>query len=217
MLLDRYRAAIFDLDGTLVHSEPAWEEAKRRVLARLGVEIPQSTYDAFVGRGLRGFLNEVLGPDLSDARRSELGDQIGAEADVLLPLMRQPIEGAARSLIRVTEAGVLVAICSSSPRRHILAALEQLGIEDRINAIVSGTELPRGKPDPLPYLEAIRVLQVRPAKAFAVEDALPGAISAHEAGLDVVGIGQECTNPSFRERSRFLVPDYEGFERLMFA
>lgn len=217
MLLDRYRAAIFDLDGTLVHSEPAWEEAKRRVLARLGVEIPQSIYDAFVGRGLRGFLTEVLGPGLSDARRSEIGDQIGAEADVLLPLMRQPVEGAARAVLRIAESGVSVAICSSSPRRHILAALDQLGIADRISAIVSAAELPRGKPDPLPYLESTRVLQVLPAQAFAVEDALPGAVSAHEAGLDVVGIGPECANPTFRAHCRYLVPDHQGFERLMFS
>lgn len=60
VVLDRYRAAIFHLDGTLVHSEPAWETAKRRVIARLGVEAPQSTYDALVGRGLRGFPVEVL-------------------------------------------------------------------------------------------------------------------------------------------------------------
>lgn len=217
MLLDRYRAAIFDLDGTLVHSEPAWETAKRRVLARLGIEIPQSTYDAFVGRGLRGFLSEVLGPDLTDARRIEIANQISAEADELLPLMRQPVPGAASSLKKVAEAGVLVAICSSSPRHLIIAAIEQLGVADCISAIVSGADLPRGKPDPLPYLESIRALQVKPSSAFAVEDALPGAISAHEAGLGVIGIGPEARNARFRERCSFLVPDYRGFDRLLFS
>jgi beta-phosphoglucomutase-like phosphatase (HAD superfamily) len=68
MRLSDYKAAIFDLDGTLVVSEPAWEEAKRNVLARLGVRIPQSVHDAFVGRGLRGFLSEVPGSNLSDER-----------------------------------------------------------------------------------------------------------------------------------------------------
>ncbi|MBA3911478.1 MAG: hypothetical protein C0524_16775 [Rhodobacter sp.] len=217
VILTRYRAAIFDLDGTLVHSEPAWEAAKRRVLHRLRVEVPQTTYDAFVGRGLRGFLTEVMGQDLTDARRTDLANEIGAEADVLLPLLRQPIPGAAQSVIRLTEAGLRIAVCSSSPRRHIHAALDQLGLVDRVSAIVSGADLPRGKPDPLPYLETLRLLDLGPAEAFAVEDALPGAISAHAAGLDVVGIGPEHLTRGFSDYCRVQVPDYSSFDRMMFS
>jgi len=217
MRLSDYKAAIFDLDGTLVVSEPAWEEAKRNVLARLGVHIPQSIYDAFVGRGVRGFVSEVLGPNLSDERRTEFVNQIGAEADVLLPLLRQPVPGAAQSVIRLVEAGLCIAVCSSSPRRHILAALEQLGLTDRITVIVSGADLPRGKPDPLPYLESLRLLALEPVEAFAVEDALPGVISARAAGLDVIGIGRACAKPDFANYCRAKVPDYSSFDQLMFS
>lgn len=217
MNLTRYRAAIFDLDGTLVHSEPAWEAAKRRVMSRLGVEVSQATYDAFVGRGLRGFLTEVMGHELTDFYRTDLANEIGAEADVLLPLLRQPIPGAAQSVIRLTEAGLRIAVCSSSPRRHIHAALDQLGLADRVRAIVSGADLPRGKPDPLPYLETLRLLDLGPAEAFAVEDALPGAMSAHAAGLDVIGIGPQSLAPGFANYCRFQVLDYSGFDRMMFS
>ena len=152
MKLTSFKAAIFDLDGTLIRSEPAWEEAKRRVLANLGVQVPQQVYDAFVGRGLRGFLMQVLGPNLTEARRNELADQIGAEADVLLPQLRQPIAGAAETVLRLRGAGLRIAVCSSSPRRHIEAALDLLGLTGVVEQVVSGAELPRGKPDPLPYL-----------------------------------------------------------------
>jgi len=182
MQLTQFKAAIFDLDGTLVLSEPAWEEAKRRVLARIGVKAAQSTYDAFVGRGLRGFLTEVLGPDLSDTRRAGLANQIGAEADILLPQVSQPVPGAANSVRRLVDAGLRLAVCSSSPRRHIDAALDQLGLTDCISTIVSGAELPRGKPDPLPYLETLRQMDLPPELAFAVEDALPGVLSARGGG-----------------------------------
>ena len=214
MYLTRYRAAIFDLDGTLVHSEPAWEAAKRRVLGRLGVEVPQGTYDAFVGRGLRGFLTEVLGSDLTDARRTNLANEIGAEADILLPLLRQPIPGAASSVNRLIDAGLQIAVCSSSPRRHIHAALDQLGLGDQVGAIVSGADLPRGKPDPLPYLETLRLLDLDPAEAFAVEDALPGVISAHAAGLDVIAIGRDYGKPGFADYCSVRVPDYATFDQL---
>ncbi|MCY1128342.1 HAD family phosphatase [Frigidibacter sp. RF13] len=217
MIATRYKAAIFDLDGTLVHSEPAWEAAKRQVLDRLGVRVPQSTYDAFVGRGVRGFLTEVLGSNLTDQHRTELANEIGAAADILLPLMRQPIPGAAQSISRLADAGLRIAICSSSPRRHILAALAQLGLADRISAIVSGAELPRGKPDPLPYRETLRLLDLGPAEAFAVEDALPGAMSAHAAGLTVIGIGPQSAKPGFLEYCNLRASDYSGFDRTMFA
>lgn len=215
MNLSQYRAAIFDLDGTLVHSEPAWEAAKRRVMGRLGIEVPQTTYDAFVGRGLRGFLTEVLGPDLTDSHRSDLANEIGAEADVLLPLLRQPIPGAAQSVIRLAEAGLRIAICSSSPSRHIHAALGQLGVADLVGTIVSGADLPRGKPDPLPYLETLRLLDLRPTEAFAVEDALPGLVSAYEAGLTVIAIGRECVKAGFPEYCSVWVPDYSNFDQIV--
>lgn len=217
MNLTRYRAAIFDLDGTLVHSEPAWEAAKRRVLERLGIEVPQATYDAFVGRGLRGFLSEVLGPGLPDARRTALADEIGAEADLLLPQLRALVPGASQSVIRLAEAGLRIAVCSSSPRRHIHAALDQLGLADHVAAIVSGADLPRGKPDPLPYLETLRLLALGPTDAFAVEDALPGAIAAQAAGLMVVGIGPQSLTPAFAEYCHVRVPDYAGFDRLIWS
>lgn len=217
MDLTPFRAAIFDLDGTLVLSEPAWEAAKRRVLGRLGVEVPQAVLDAYVGRGLRGFLNQVLGPDLTEQRRTALADEIGAEADVLLPLMRQPIPGAAQSVIRLADRGFRIAICSSSPRRHIHAALAQLGLTDRVGVIVSGADLPRGKPDPLPYLETLRLLDLGQAEAFAVEDALPGAISAHAAGLAVVGIGPISLGPGFAEYCRVRVPDFASLDRMIEA
>lgn len=210
-----YKAAIFDLDGTLVLSEPAWEEAKRRVLARLGIEIPQDIYDDFVGRGVRGFLNEVLGHDLPESRRTELANQIGAEADILLPQLRQPVPGAARSVQRLAAAGLTIAVCSSSPQRHIAAALDQLNLSSLIRIRVSGADLPRGKPDPMPYVETLRLLQLAPCAAFAVEDALPGARSAHAAGLTVIGIGPDAIKHRLAEFCSHHVTDYAAFDRLL--
>lgn len=197
MKLTTFKAAIFDLDGTLVLSEPAWELAKRRVLDRLGVRVPQATYDAYVGRGLRGFLSEVLGPDLAIERRTDLADQIGAEADLLLPQLRQPVPGASASVRRLQDAGLRIAVCSSSPRRHIAAALDQLGLQEVVSTVVSGADLPRGKPDPLPYLETLRQMRLGSDAAFAVEDALPGVHSARAAGLAIIGIGKGVKDPAF--------------------
>jgi beta-phosphoglucomutase-like phosphatase (HAD superfamily) len=87
-------------------------------------------------------------------------------------------------------------------------------VEDQVGTIVSAAELPRGKPDPLPYLETLRRLDLAPENAFAVEDALPGVISAHAAGLAVVGIGRDSMQPTFAPYCCFRVPDYPSFDRI---
>lgn len=191
-----FRAAIFDLDGTLVDSEPAWEKAKRIVSARYGVAPTQAQIDATVGRSLDVFLADVFGvtePDPMLALRNEIFD----EADLHLPAMRSAVPGATDFLRRLSKAGLRIAICSSSGRRHIEAAVDMLGIGDEVELMVSAAELARGKPDPLPYQVSLERLGLGPAEALAFEDAVPGAQSAKGAGLFVAAVGPGCTGPGF--------------------
>lgn len=193
----QYQAAIFDLDGTLVHSEHAWEAAKLEVLARYGLVPSQRLLEAHVGRGLDGFLDEVFGYTLSLDQRNKIGNQIGEAADVLLPKMRRPVAGATDMLCALHEHEMQIAICSSSPRRHIVSALAELGIADRIITIVSAAELPKGKPDPLPYQATLSSLKLKPQAVCAFEDSLSGAQSACSAGISVFAVGKGCTGPKF--------------------
>lgn len=195
--LTQFKAAIFDLDGTLIHSEHAWEAAKIEVLAQYGLVPSKSVLDAHVGRGLGDFLDEMFGEPLLPEQQRKMGNQIGAAADVLLPKMRNPVAGAADLLCSLYEDGLRIAICSSSPRRHIVSALAALRIDDRIETIVSAAELPRGKPDPLPYLATLSALDLKPHAACAFEDSQPGATSAFMAGVSTFAIGEGCTGPDF--------------------
>ena len=138
----RFRAAIFDLDGTLVHSEHVWDRAKIEVTARYGKRPTRELLDAHVGCGLKGFLDELFGMPLPPEMRRAIGDQIGAEADLWLDRLREPVPGAREWLVSLAEAGLRVAICSSSPRRHIMGALEMLDVTDMVELAVSGAELP---------------------------------------------------------------------------
>lgn len=193
----QFEAAIFDLDGTLIHSEPAWEAAKIEVMAHYGLVPTQQQLDAHVGRGLGEFLDAMFGHPMPTEKRRKIGDQIGAAADVLLPKMVEPVAGASDLLRALHKRGLRVAICSSSPRRHIVKALAMLGITECIEAVVSGAELPRGKPDPLPYLTALTALDLEPEVACAFEDSRAGAKSAFLAGMTVFAIGKGCTDSDF--------------------
>lgn len=193
----RYRAAIFDLDGTLVHSEHAWDKAKVEVTARYGKQPSRELLDAHVGRGLKDFLDELFGMPLTPEMRRTIGDQIGAEADIWLDRMREPVPGAKDWLLGLAETGLRIAICSSSPRRHIDGAVEMLGLRDFVELAVSGAELPVGKPDPLPFLATLDALALPADEAFAVEDSVAGARAAQGAGLFTIAVGPGCNGPAF--------------------
>lgn len=192
-----YRAAIFDLDGTLVHSEHVWDRAKSEVLARYGVRPTASLFAAHMGRGLRDFLDEAFGRPLSERERRQVGDEIGAEADLWLDRMREPVPGARDLVLALAGAGLRIAICSSSPRRHIDGAVDMLQLRPVVELSVSGAELPIGKPDPLPFVTALEALGLRAAEAFAVEDSVPGARSAVAAGIFTIAVGSGCTGPAY--------------------
>lgn len=192
-----FRAAIFDLDGTLVQSEHVWEKAKIEVTARYGKTPSQALLDAHVGRGVKDFLDELFGMPLAPEMRRAIGDQIGAEADLWLDRLREPIPGARDWLAELAEAGLRIAVCSSSPRRHIEGALEMLNIADIVELSVSAAELPLGKPDPLPFVTTLDRLGLPAADAFAVEDSVPGARAATGAGLYTLAVGPGCTGPSY--------------------
>ena len=75
-------------------------------------------------------------------------------------------------------------------RLHGLVAMAELGISDKVDVVVSGVELSKEKPHPLPYLMTVRALGLEPHNVCAFEDSLPGARSAHAAGLTVFVIGE---------------------------
>lgn len=192
----RFRAAVFDLDGTLVDSEPAWEKAKRIVSARHGRSPTQAQIDATIGRSLDVFLYDVF--DITDpAEALTRRDEIFAEADNWLPQMRVPVPGAADFLRTLRASGLRIAICSSSGRRHIESAAAFLGIANDVDLIVSAAELARGKPDPLPYQVTVQRLGIQPDHAIAVEDAVPGAQSAKAAGLFTIAVGPPAMGADF--------------------
>lgn len=197
--LTDFRAAIFDLDGTLVVTEHVWQAAKKSVAVHLGAEVSQPVLDAHVGRRLADFTAEVLANHLTGpTQHAEAEAMIIQEARVRMPAEIVVIDGAERLLRDMHDAGLALAICSSSPPEMISVALNVLGVADLIDCVVSAAELPRGKPDPAPYLKALEMLAIPSDQVLAFEDSLAGATSAKAAGLFTVGVGHAAQDDEFK-------------------
>lgn len=194
--LARFDAAVFDLDGTLVDSEPAWEKAKLAVAQQHGRSITRAQLDASVGRSMDELVATVFAPADADAARA-IEKQIFAEGEKWLGDLRQPIPGAADFLRDLHGRGLRIALCSSAPEYLIRDALVQLLVLDLVEVIVSADPLPRRKPDPYPYQLTAEKLALPPDRLIGFEDALPGSRSAKGAGLFTVAIGPEAMAEDF--------------------
>ncbi|MEU8761397.1 HAD family phosphatase [Streptomyces sp. NPDC048659] len=177
-------SVVFDLDGTLVDSEPNYFEATRRALAAHGVTaFDWARHTDFIGIGtlesLRALAAEygVTAPaeDLLDATNWHYLE-LARAATPGFPEMRAFVE-------RLSARGVPMAVASGSSPAAIEAVLTGTGLDAYLKTVVSAEEVERGKPAPDVFLEAARRLGAAPERCVVLEDAPPGAAAAHAAGM----------------------------------
>ena len=182
------KAVIWDIDGTLVDSEPLHLVALQTVCDRYRVDISDLRDDCFIGVSVHGVWNALhrrFPPDLAiDAWVDELNTIYAAGASSLAP---QP--GALCVIGSLASRGIRQAAVSNSNRAVVDANLKSLGIVDRLEFSLSLDDVENGKPSPEPYLRALDRLGLYPAQALAVEDSRTGVRSAKAAGIGTIGLG----------------------------
>jgi mannitol-1-/sugar-/sorbitol-6-phosphatase len=181
-------AALFDLDGTLVDSEPVHRAAWRSFFASRGWEVSEETYAAhFLGRRGADAFRSVDGPwrnEDPEALLQEVLTHLSAEST-------EPgtVPGAADLVRSVHAAGAPIAVVTSAPRAWVDEALAFVGVADLVSVVVSAEDVTAGKPDPEGYLAACDRLGVDPAHVAAFEDSVSGVTAAAAAGIArVIGV-----------------------------
>ena len=180
-------ALLFDLDGTLVDSDAEHLVAFQRVFAPHGIDLDRSEYAA----NIMGAPNDMIARRYlshlpSHEQTATLDAKEAAYRDGLGEL--QPILGALALLDFADRRGLKRAVVTNAPRANAEKVLAALGIGHRTPILVIGSELPRSKPDPLPYLTALERTGASAAHSIAFEESLSGVRAAAAAGLTVVGM-----------------------------
>lgn len=176
---------LFDLDGTLVDSSPVHERAYRQVLAdRHPALLPGFDYRAISGlTTFEAFCS--LGLDESQSREATSRKQ-GLYRETVDSVRAMP--GALALLQKLKARGAAIAIVTSASRLSATPTLEASGLLNFADTLVTADDVTKAKPDPEPYRTALARLKADPVKAIAVEDALSGIVSAHAAGVKVIGV-----------------------------
>ncbi|WP_267243336.1 HAD family hydrolase [Streptomyces sp. PR69] len=182
-------AVIFDLDGTLVDSEPNYYEAGRRVLAEHGAGgFSWEQHTRFIGIGTRETLAALRAERGIDASVEQLLAAknrhylaLAAASTEVFPQMRALVE-------RLSAESVPMAVASGSSRAAIEAVLAGTGLDAYLPVAVSAEEVARGKPAPDVFLRAAARLGAAPADCVVLEDAPAGAAAAYAAGMRCIAV-----------------------------
>ena len=180
-------AVIFDMDGTLVDSEPFTATSVEALLAAEGIEDPELDPTCFFGRTWQAISDELIArhPQLADRCSPEVLDACFLQCWQQTP--PPPIPGALSALAAAQACGP-TALATSSHRSAVDALLAQLDLGRWIDVVVSAEDFARSKPDPECFLLAASRLGVEPERCLVFEDSLAGLEAARSAGMQAVAI-----------------------------
>jgi HAD superfamily hydrolase (TIGR01509 family) len=183
------RAAIFDMDGLLIDSEPLWKRAEQEVFAGIGIRLSDEECEQTLG--LRtdmvvAYWHERF-PWASPSSES-VANAIDARVVELVARQGQAMPGALQALESVQGAGLVIGMATSSPGSLIETVIDALDIGRFIAVACSAMDEAHGKPDPAVYLTTATRLGVLPQECVAFEDTVVGVRSAKAAGMRVIAV-----------------------------
>lgn len=185
----RYRAALFDLDGTLVDTAPDLAAAANRMLADLGrASLPDDRIRDFVGKGVVNLVNKCFeasgGGGEEDRARAHAVFERHYSAGIAD--RSRPYPGVVDGLEALERAGIAMGCVTNKAGRFTEPLLELTGLRRFFGVVVSGDTVERKKPHPDPMLYAAGKLGASPAETLVVGDSLNDVQSARAAGCAVV-------------------------------
>jgi len=179
------KAVFWDMDGTLVDSEPLHEAALVAALRSVGIAPPVDLHERVLG---------VAAAPVYDMLRSEFGldlpfdDWIVRKYDHYMPMAAtlKPRPGAIEVFNELRALGVQQAVVSNSDRVIVDANLNAVGLIYPGMRTISRNDVREGKPHPEPFLRAAWLAGVDPSDAVAVDDSVTGATSGLAAGMRTI-------------------------------
>lgn len=209
------KAFLFDLDGTIVDSEPLHFESEQRLLAEQGISFTLEQKNQYVGLSTEKIIQRLI-EDLG--LQGEVEELVAKKTDYYLELVREKLQVYPQMKPFITNlhaAGVPLAIASGSSLEIIHPVLAATKIQAFFSVITSAEEVDKGKPAPDVFLKAAHRLEVDPADCVVVEDSIYGVQAAQAAGMKCIAIPyltQSASMDSFQKADLLFAKGMESFD-----
>lgn len=184
----RYRAVILDVDGTLVDSNGAHVQVWVDALAENGIEVPVAKIRKLVGMGGDNLLPAAVGIDEESPRGKAIADRRGELFHSRYLHHVEPFPAVRPLLERMRDAGLRLAVASSSPAEEMKVLLDRAGVSGLLQDATSGSDAKRSKPDPDIVQAALDKLDLPPEEAIMLGDTPYDIEAAGKAGVGVIAL-----------------------------
>ncbi len=206
-------AVIFDLDGSLVDSMWVWRTIDVEYLGRFGIPLPEDLHSGIEGMSFHEtalyFKDRFEIPDSLEQIKADWNKMAWDKYCGEVPLKK----GVLDFLQNCVNCGILLGIATSNSRELMEALAKTHGIRQYFSCIMTGSEVPRGKPAPDIYLAVAGQLKVSPGRCLVFEDILPGIQAGRSAGMRVCAV-EDAYSEADREKKAALadyyIEDYTG-------
>ncbi|NET60488.1 MAG: HAD family phosphatase [Symploca sp. SIO2E6] len=209
------QAVLFDIDGTLANTDPIHFQIWQQLLQDYGLQIDRPFYR----KHLSGRTNAAIAQDLLPQLSIAEGDRLGIAKEERFREFAQdqlePMPGLLRLIDWLKLQDWKLAVVSNAPRLNAEFILQTLKLEKTFPMVIIAEDLPVGKPDPLPYQEALRRLDLAAEMAVVFEDSPSGIRSAVAAGITTIGVASTHPHSTLYDLGSTLVIDDFTDERLL--
>ena len=206
-------AVLFDMDGVIIDTEPFFLRSESMLLKEFGVDTELEYHFRYQGT-THEYMWETMKNEFNlDAPVGELVERANVIRNRLMDEDGlQPIPGVIPFIARLHEAGVPLAIASSSPLTDIHKAVKALDIEKYFSYFVSGESVAHSKPAPDIFLDAAENLKANPENCVVIEDSRNGVASAHAAGCKCIGFRTLEFPPQDLSLATVIVTDFSDLD-----
>ena len=189
MNMQKVKAVLFDLDGTLVNSLPEIYQGVSKAVASLGYQVPSEVVvSAMIGRGISVLVDRLcvhLGISLTSEARQTLFSRLLAAWEEAGGRYVTFYPGVMDAIVALRAKGVKPALVTNKIHSLTVEFIEGRGIAHLFDAVVAGDDCPNNKPAPDMLFKALEMLEVDAAEAIMVGDSRNDALAGRAAGVSV--------------------------------
>lgn len=201
------RALIFDFDGVIANTEPLHFAGLHQTLKEIGIDLTEAEYYAdYLGYDDRGCFLAALTAHRRPIDPHTITQLMKRKAVAYLESVKhhQVIFPGIPEFVRDAARVYPLAIASGALCHEIEYILEEAGLRKEFSHIISAEDVTKGKPDPQPFLIALKALQqgdagLTTASCLVIEDSLPGIRGAKAAGMKVLAVTNTHTVQDLHE------------------